>query len=170
MVAWEDITYRQRLELDYAGQIAAIQRSQAVIEFEMDGTITTANELFLKTSGYQLDELRGRHHSMLVDEATRTSAEYRELWQRLNRGECVVGEFRRLGKNGREFYIQGVYSPIVDKQGKPFKVVKYASEVTEAKLRNADHQGQVDAISRVQAVVEFGLDGVITAGTTSSWK
>ena len=161
VVAWEDVTDRQRLQLDYAGQIAAIQRSQAVVEFEMDGTIIGANQIFLKTVGYALDEVKGRHHSMFVDEGARRSAEYRELWLRLNRGESVVGEFRRIGKNGREIYVHGVYSPIADKQGKPFKVIKYATEVTETKQRNADYQGQVAAISRVQAVIEFGLDGVI---------
>lgn len=161
VVAWDDVTYQQRLEFDYAGQIAAIQRSQAVIEFEMDGTITHANENFLKTVGYTAEELKGRHHSLLVDETLRNSAEYRDLWQRLNRGECVIGEFRRVAKGGREIYVHGVYSPIVDKAGKPFKVVKYATDVTETRRRNADYQGQVAAMSRVQAVIEFGLDGVI---------
>lgn len=163
IVAWEDITYRRRLELDYAGQIAAIQRSQAVIEFDMDGTVTSANEIFLNTMGYKLEEVQGQRHSMFVEERTRGTPEYRDMWQRLNRGEFVTGEFHRVGKGGREVYIQGVYSPIVDKQGKPFKVVKYATDVTEAKLRNADFQGQVAAIGRVQAVIEFGLDGVITS-------
>lgn len=161
VVAWDDVTQRQRLELDYAGQIAAIRHSQAVVEFELDGTIIDANEIFLETMGYTLGEIQGQRHSMFVDENTRGTAEYREMWQRLNRGEFVAGEFRRVGKGGREVYIQGVYSPIVDKQGKPFKVVKYATDVTQAKLRNADYQGQVAAIGRVQAVIEFGLDGVI---------
>lgn len=161
VVAWEDVTYRQRLELDYAGQIAAIQRSQAVIEFELDGTIIHANEMFLKTMGYSLEELKGQSHSLFVDETTRNSAEYRDFWQRLNRGDFISGEFRRIGKGGREIFIQGIYSPILDKGGKPFKVVKFATDVTEARLRNADYQGQVAAIGRVQAVVEFGLDGII---------
>jgi methyl-accepting chemotaxis protein len=161
VVAWEDVTYRQRLELDYAGQINAIHRSQAVIEFDMDAAITNANENFLKTVGYTLDEVKGQRHSMFVDEATRNSLEYRDMWQRLKRGEYVAGEFRRIGKGGRELFIQGVYNPIVDKQGKPFKVVKYSTDVTEARLRNADYEGQVAAIGRVQAVIEFGLDGVI---------
>ena len=161
VVAWEDVTERQRLELDYAGQIAAIQSSQAVVEFEMNGTIINANEIFLKTVGYKLDEIKGQRHSMFVEEALRSSSEYQDMWQRLNRGECIAGEFRRVGKGGRDIYLQGVYSPILDKTGKPFKVVKYAAEVTEARLRNADNEGQVAAISRVQAVIEFGLDGVI---------
>jgi len=161
VVAWEDVTYRQRLELDYAGQINALHRSQAVIEFDMDATITNANDNFLRIVGYTLDELKGQRHSLFVDEATRNSAEYRDMWQRLNRGEFVAGEFRRVAKGGREIYIQGVYSPIVDKQGRPFKVVKYSSDVTAARLCHADYAGQVAAINRVQAVIEFGLDGVI---------
>lgn len=163
VVAWEDISERLRLELDYAGQIAAIHHSQAVIEFELDGTIIKANDIFLKTMGYTPEEVAGQRHSMFIDENTRTSAEYHDMWQRLNRGEFIAGEFRRVGKGGREIYIQGVYSPIVDKHGKPFKVVKYATDITAAKLRNANYQGQVTAIGRVQAVIEFGLDGVISS-------
>ena len=163
VVAWEDVTERQRLELDYAGQIAAIRSSQAVVEFELNGTIISANDIFLNTVGYNLDEVKGQRHSIFVEEALRSSSEYQDLWQRLNRGECVAGEFRRMGKGGREIYLQGVYSPVADKTGKPFKVVKYAADVTDARLRNADYEGQVAAISRVQAVIEFGLDGVIAA-------
>lgn len=163
VVAWEDVTYRQRLELDYAGQIAAIQRSQAVVEFEMDGNITGANDIFLQTVGYTLEEIKGQRHAILVDDGARASAEDRDMWQRLNQGECISGEFRRKGKGGQELYLQGVYSPIVDKAGKPFKVVMYASDVTLARLRNADYEGQVAAIGRVQAVIEFGLDGTIAS-------
>jgi methyl-accepting chemotaxis protein len=161
VVAWEDVTERQRLELDYAGQIAAIKSSQAVVEFDLNGTIISANDIFLKTVGYNLEEIKGLRHSIFVEETLRSSSEYQDLWQRLNRGECVAGEFRRVGKGGREIYLQGVYSPIVNKAGKPFKVVKYAADVTDARLRTADYEGQVAAISRVQAVIEFGLDGVI---------
>lgn len=161
VVAWEDVTYRQRLELDFAGQIAAIQRSQAVAEFELDGTITSANDIFLRSMGYSLAEIKGQKHSLFVDEATRTGAEYRDLWERLSKGEFVSGVFRRVGKGGREVYIQGVYSPIQDKQGRPFKVVKFATDITESRLRSADFEGQVAAIGRVQAVVEFGLDGSV---------
>lgn len=162
IVAWEDVTRRRRLELDYEGQIAAIRRSQAVVEFDLDGTIRDANEIFLQTIGYRLDEIQGQHHSLLVDGELQASAEYREFWQRLNKGEHLAGEFRRIGKNGKEVYIQGVYSPILDNQGRPFKVIKIATEVTQTRLRNADFEGQVRAIGRVQAVVEFELDGTIT--------
>ncbi|MBL8814472.1 MAG: PAS domain-containing methyl-accepting chemotaxis protein [Planctomyces sp.] len=162
IVTWENVTERLRIQLEHSGQIAAILRSQAVIEFDLDGTVLNANELFLTMMGYSLDEIKGQRHSRFVDEATRSSAEYREFWERLNRGEYVSGEFRRVASGGREVYIQGVYTPILNTDGKPFKVVKFATDVTEARFRNADYQGQVDAIGRVQAVIEFGLNGVIT--------
>lgn len=161
VVCWEDISYRQRLELDYAGQIAAIQKSQAVIEFEMDGTINNANDNFLSVMGYTLDEIKGRHHSMFVDDATRNSSEYRDFWARLNRGEFQAAEYKRLGRGNKEVWIQATYNPILDKNGKPFKVVKYATDVTATKLRNADYVGQIAAISKAQAVIEFSLDGTI---------
>jgi methyl-accepting chemotaxis protein len=162
VVAWDDITQRQRLELDAAGQVAAIHKSQAVIEFETDGTIITANDNFLRPLGYALDEVKGRHHSMFLDEATRTGVEYREFWARLGRGEYQTGEYKRIGKGGREVWIQATYNPILNKAGKPFKVVKYAIDITTAKLRAADAAGQIAAISKAQAVIEFTLDGTIT--------
>jgi len=163
VVAWDDITERQRMELDYAGQIEAIQRSQAVAEFELDGRLIRANDIFLQIMGYSADEVQGQHHSLFVDEKVRESFEYRDMWQKLNRGEFIRGEFRRIAKGGHDVYIQGVYSPIVDKHGRAFKVVKYAIDVTEARQRNADYEGQVAAIGRVQAVIEFGLDGTIVS-------
>lgn len=161
VVAWEDVTERQKLDLDFAGQIAAIAKSQAVVEFEMDGTIITANDNFLKAMGYELNEVQGRHHSVFVDDAERSSQKYRDFWARLNRGEYQTGEYRRFGKDGKEVWIQASYNPIIDKQGKPFKVVKYATDVTDAKMCEADMSGQVAAIRKAQAVIEFNLDGTI---------
>jgi methyl-accepting chemotaxis protein len=161
VVAWEDITYRQLLELDYAGQIAAISKAQAVIEFQPDGTILTANDNFLKTTGYALDEIKDRHHSLFVDEATRLGADYRDFWPRLGRGEFQAGEYKRIGKGGKEIWMNATYSPILDKHGTTFKVVKYARDITAQKLRNTDFQGQMAAIRKVQAVIEFSLDGTI---------
>ena len=130
-------TAEQKLQyVDYAGQVAAINRSQAVIEFNLDGTIITANENFLHTLGYSLDEIKGRHHSMFVEENYRQSFEYREFWSRLGRGEYFAGEFRRLGKGGKDVWIQASYNPILDPEGKPFKVVKYATDITaQVKMR-----------------------------------
>jgi methyl-accepting chemotaxis protein len=146
---------------DYAGQVAAIRKSQAVIEFNMDGTIRTANDNFLSCLGYSLDEIQGRHHSMFVGESYRNSFEYKEFWNKLGRGEYVAGEFCRYGKGGKEIWIQASYNPILDTNGKPFKVVKYASDITAQKLQSADYAGQLAAISKSQAVIEFNLDGTI---------
>jgi methyl-accepting chemotaxis protein len=133
-----DVAARKAQENDYCGQMAAISKSQAVIEFTMDGTIIKANENFLKPLGYTLDEVKGRHHSMFVDDVYRQSAEYKEFWAKLGRGEFQAGEYKRVGKGGKEVWIQGAYNPIFDLNGRPFKVVKYANDVTdEFKLRNS---------------------------------
>ena len=109
---------------DLRGQLAAIGKAQAVIEFDLDGTIRTANENFLHTLGYTLDEVRGHHHSMFVEPAYRDSAEYRAFWAKLGRGEYDAAQYKRIGKGGREVWIQASYKPIFDTAGKPFKVVK----------------------------------------------
>jgi methyl-accepting chemotaxis protein len=116
---------------EQAAVIAAFNRSQAVIEFSLDGTILTANENFLKTLGYTLGEIQGKHHSMFVDETSRNSPEYREFWAKLNRGEFVSDKFRRIGKGGSEIWIQASYNPIFDLNGKPYKVIKFATDITE---------------------------------------
>jgi methyl-accepting chemotaxis protein len=108
--------------MEYAGKIDAILRAQAVIEFNMDGTIITANENFLKTMGYSLAEIQGKHYSMFAE--LRESAEYREFWAKLNRGEYSADEYKRIGKAGKEVWILASYNPILDEQKKPFKVVK----------------------------------------------
>lgn len=158
---WSDVTAERRNALDFGGQISAISKSQAVIEFNLDGTIINANENFTATVGYSLDEIRGKHHSMFTEPAHAVSAEYKAFWEKLNRGEFDSGEYKRLAKGGREIWLQASYNPIFDANGKPFKVVKYASEVTEEKTRNADYIGQISAISKSQAVIEFNMDGTI---------
>ncbi|MEE9148148.1 MAG: PAS domain-containing protein, partial [Candidatus Tectomicrobia bacterium] len=109
---------------DFAGQIDAIGKSQAVIAFEMDGTVITANDNFLNAMEYRLEEIVGQHHRMFVDDVTKQSAEYRAFWERLNRGEYETGEYKRLGNGGKEVWLQSSYTPILDLNGKPFKVVK----------------------------------------------
>ena len=165
-----DVTQQKLVSADYSGQISAIGKSQAVISFQMDGTIITANENFLKTVGYSLDEVKGRHHSMFVDDAYRQSAEYREFWAKLNRGEYMSAEYKRFGKGGKEVWIQASYNPILDPDGKVFKVVKYASDVTRQKVVFADYSGQVSAISKCQAVIEFQMDGTILAANENFLK
>lgn len=156
-----DITDTKLKAADLLGQIEAIGRSQAVIEFELDGTIISANSNFLDAMGYGLKEVAGKHHSIFVDPSDRASNAYRSFWAELAKGNFKSGEFRRIGKDGKEVWIQATYNPILDMNGKPFKVVKFASDVTQEKLRNADFQGQVEAIGKSQAVIEFNLDGTI---------
>jgi methyl-accepting chemotaxis protein len=164
ILEWAEITgrYRQELEnFDFRSQIAAIGKSQAVIEFAMDATVVTANENFLHLMGYTLEEIKGRHHRMFVDPSALHSPDYAEFWNRLNRGEYQAGEFKRIGKGGRELWIQASYNPILDMNGKPVKVVKFATDVTAQKLINADFAGQIAAINRSQCVIEFMMDGTI---------
>src|ERR1700681_794476 len=162
-----DMTATKLGSMEDAGMIAAIGRAQAVIAFNLDGTIITANENFLKTLGYSLGEIQGKHHSMFVEPATRDSAAYREFWASLNRGEYQAAEYKRIGKGGKEVWILASYNPILDEKGKPFKVVKFATDVTEQKLRTADLAGQIAAIGKSQAVIEFNMDGsILTANET----
>jgi methyl-accepting chemotaxis protein len=159
-----DITDRKIRGMEDAGKISAIGRAQAVIEFNLDGTIITANENFLATVGYRLDEIQGKHHQMFVSPGERDSAAYREFWARLGRGEYEAAEYKRFGKGGKEVWILASYNPILDEAGKPFKVVKFASDITADKLKTANYAGQIEAIGKSQAVIEFSMDGqVLTA-------
>ncbi len=160
VVEWSDASLRLQ-NLDYAAQVAAIGRSQAVIEFNLDGTVVTANDNFLNALGYSLAEIQGKHHSMFVEPKERDSAAYREFWAALNRGEFQAAEYKRIGKGGKEVWIQASYNPVFDEKGKPFKVVKFATDVTAEKLRKVDLAGQIEAIGKSQAVIEFNLDGTI---------
>ena len=156
-----DVTERKMREADSQGQLSAIGESQAVIHFNMDGTIVTANQNFLNALGYGLDEIQGRHHSLFVEDKERQGAGYRQFWEALGRGEYQAGVYKRIGKGGKEVWIQASYNPIFDLNGKPFKVVKYATDITQQQLRDADSRGQIDAIGKSQAVIHFNLDGTI---------
>jgi methyl-accepting chemotaxis protein len=156
-----DITEKKIRSMEDAGKIDAILRAQAVIEFNMDGTIIRANENFLEAMGYSLAEIQGKHHRMFVEPAMRESAEYREFWAKLNRGEYSAAEYKRIGKGGKEVWILASYNPILDERKKPFKVVKFATDVTEQKLSTANFAGQIAAIGKSQAVIEFNMDGTI---------
>lgn len=156
-----DITDQKLRNIDFEGQINAIAKSQAVIEFNMDGTIRHANIHFLNAMGYKLEEVKGKHHSIFVEPGYGSSIAYREFWEKLNRGEFLADEYKRIGKGGKEVWIQASYNPILDLNGKPFKVVKYATDVTEQKIRNLDFESQLAAIGRSNAVIEFNMDGTI---------
>lgn len=141
--------------------IEAIGRSQAIIEFTPDGTILDANENFLKTVGYRLDEIRGKHHSLFVRPQDRESAEYRAFWAGLARGQALSGEFRRTGKEGRDIWLQASYNPVLGRAGRIVRVVKVAADITEAKRRAIETAGEIAAIRRSQAVISFAMDGTI---------
>ena len=142
-------------------KLKALDKSQAVIEFHVDGKIITGNENFLKVLGYELAEIQGRHHSMFVDPGYEASAEYHQFWAALNRGEYQSGDFRRRGKNNKEVWIQASYNPILGRNGRPYKVIKYAADVTAQKTQNADYSGQIAAISKSHAMIQFALDGTV---------
>ncbi len=152
-------------EMDEVGQLKqtlqALHKVQAIIEFNLDGTILTANENFLKTLGYALDEIKEQHHSMFCDPEYTRSMEYKKFWQSLGKGEFVVGEFKRLGKDGQTIWINASYNPIFDDNGNVVKVVKFATDITAAKAKSAEDEGKIAAISKAQAVIEFNLDGTI---------
>jgi methyl-accepting chemotaxis protein len=152
---------RDQKDADYRGQIAAIDRAQAVIEFDMDGTVREINENFARVMGYSRAEVVGKHHSLFAEPAFAGGAEYRAFWARLNRGESDIGTCKRLAKGGREVWLQASYNPLPDASGKPFKIVKYANDVTAQMARNADNEGQLAGIDRSQAVAEFEMDGTI---------
>ncbi|MGE5451823.1 MAG: methyl-accepting chemotaxis protein [Acidobacteriota bacterium] len=159
--AADQLHKQNQIRGELEAMLHAVNKSQAVIEFKLDGTVLHANENFLQTLGYSLDEIKGRHHSLFVDPAYAASGDYRAFWDRLNRGEFDAGEYKRIGKGGREVWIQASYNPVMDEHGKPCKVVKYATDVTRAKLQAADYAGQLSAIGKAQAVIEFSLDGKV---------
>ena len=144
-------------------QVKALHRVQAVIEFHLDGTIVHANDNFLQTLGYTLEEIQGRHHAMFVDAEYAKSREYQDFWANLGRGEFNAGQYRRIGKGGREIWIQASYNPVFDSDGRPYKVVKFATDITAQKFQAADFAGQLAAINKSQAVIEFDLEGRILA-------
>jgi methyl-accepting chemotaxis protein len=142
----------------------ALDRVQAIIEFDLDGTVISANENFLRIFDYELDEVVGQHHRMFCDPEYAESDAYAEFWNKLGRGEFHAEEFKRLAKGGREIWLQASYNPVFDDDGKPLRVVKFATDVTASKLQLAEFEGMIRAINRAQAVIEFELDGtVITA-------
>ena len=157
VLEWNDVTQERK----QGGMLAAINKSQAVIQFGVDGIVLDANENFLTTLGYTLAEIKGQHHSLFIDPAERDTPAYRAFWEKLGRGEYDAGQYKRIGKGGREIWIQASYNPIVDGSGRTMGVVKYATEITEQKIATADFEGQIAAISKSQAVIEFDLDGKI---------
>ncbi|WP_164078335.1 methyl-accepting chemotaxis protein [Alteromonas facilis] len=156
-----DISTQKERQTNAESQIDAILKSQAVIEFTLDGTIIRANDNFLNALGYRLEEIEGKHHRIFCEPSYVNSSEYRRFWETLAAGEFFSGEFCRYTKDNQAVWIQATYNPIFDAAGKPIKVVKYATDITEQKQRNAFFESQIDAIRKSNAVIEFDLDGKI---------
>jgi methyl-accepting chemotaxis protein len=156
------ITADKLKNADMEGQLKAISKIQGVIEFDLKGNILAVNENFAAVTGYSEKEIVGNHHSMFVDAAYKSSSEYKAFWDKLGRGDADEGIYKRIGKGGKEVWLQASYNPIYDMNGKPYKVVKYATDITKARIEAADNAGQLEAISKIQGVIEFDLTGKIT--------
>lgn len=164
LVIMTDITESRRVQLDMSGKIAAIERALAVVEFDLQGKVLRANDNFLKVMGYDAEEVVGQHHSLFCSAADAGSRNYQEIWRRLTAGELHAGEYRRISKQGNDVWIQASYNPILDAVGNPVKIVKYATDISAAKRQTNEAAGQLAAINRSQAQIEFDLAGnILTA-------
>lgn len=157
MDAASHVSHSQDLDLQAIN--TALNRVQAVIEFELDGTILHANDNFLRVVGYTLAEVQGKHHAIFCDPEYVKTDEYSNFWAKLGRGEFDQGEYKRRARDGREVWINASYNPILDADGKPYKVIKFATEITALKKRNVEYEGKVSAIGKAQAVIEFDMQG-----------
>ena len=153
--------FRSRGQSEVRAQLKALHETQAVIEFDLNGHVLAANDNFLAVMGYNRDEILGQHHRMFVDPEKRASEEYLAFWQRLAGGGHDSGRYKRIACDGREVWLQASYNPVLDSHGRPAKVVKYATDITEQQNHAADLEGQLAAISKVQAIIEFDLEGNI---------
>jgi methyl-accepting chemotaxis protein len=169
------VTAQKLKAADFAGQIEAIGKSQAVIEFNMDGVVLNANQNFLGALGYALSDVQGRHHSMFMPPADQDSAAYREFWASLNRGEFQSGEYKRVGKGAKEVWIQASYNPIRDLNGKPYKVVKYATDTTAqviARMKSESVRGMMEQVAagaeQLNASVQEISEAMVKSKETAS--
>jgi methyl-accepting chemotaxis protein len=156
-----DISWQVKQNRDFETQIAAIRASQAVIQFETNGTIIEANDNFLAAVGFSAADIVGKDHGIFLSPTQRQSAEYRKFWDSLANGQAQLGNFRFLGKQDRETWLQASYNPIKDHRGQVQKIVLNAVDITAQTLTNADYQGQIEAIDVSQAVIQFDTEGNI---------
>ncbi|MDD2894842.1 MAG: PAS domain-containing methyl-accepting chemotaxis protein [Aliarcobacter sp.] len=157
----QDITEKKLENLYFSEQIKAIGKSQAVIEFDMEGKILNANDNFLNLLGYKLDEVIGKHHSIFCEETLKHSNEYKQFWEKLNEGNFDSGQYLRIGKNKKEVWIQATYNPIMGLDNKPIKVVKYATDITERKKMIFDIERNVQKLTN-------SLDKLLNASESMS--
>ncbi len=166
VLEWRDVTSERRkalADLDALGQLAAIGKSQGIIEIALDGTVLKVNQVYLDMLGYKESELLGQQVGMVLDQKFAKSDAYKALWSKLVNGGTDMGQYKRIAKGGKEVWIQASYNPIYDLNGKPYKIVNYTIDITAQKMQAADNAGQLAAISKIQGVIEFDLTGKITA-------
>ena len=161
LILAQDITDEKLDRLEAESKIAAIDRSQATIEFDVNGYIVNANTNFLDLMGYSLDQIKGEHHRIFTTKELSSSSEYVQFWERLSRGEFQSGEYKRVTKYGKDVYIQATYNPMFDTDGNVVKIIKYAQDITENKVRASEFESKVKAIDLGLASIEFELDGTI---------
>ena len=162
-----DIQSKDQRTHELAAVLEAVDRVQAVIEFDLSGRVLRANQNFLNALGYSSEEVVGQHHKMFCDPAYTRTSDYLLFWERLAAGEFNAGEYRRLAKNGQDVWIQASYNPIFDTDGKVTKVTKFATDVTAEKLRNTEFEGKINALSRSQAVIEFDMQGQVLSANAN---
>ena len=148
----------------------ALHRVQAVIEFDLKGKVLHANDNFLKAMGYTLEDIRGQHHRIFCEPAYAASAEYKKFWENLGKGVLDRGEYKRIGGDGREVWINASYNPVFDENGKPYKVIKFATDVTANRQQKAEFEGKVNAIDKAQAMIEFDLGGHVISANDNFLK
>ncbi len=172
MVTWELATEKLRLQernRDYTSQLEAIKRFQQFVEYRMDGTIVTANENFCHCLGYSLEEVQGQHHRMLVDDEVAHSPEYADLWNRLRSGQFQSGEYKHIGKGGKEVWLHASYNPIHGTDGKPVKIVMFAVDITATVMAKQEQQQQAELrrkVDQLLEVVQAAADGDLTREVT----
>ncbi|MEI2622724.1 MAG: PAS domain-containing methyl-accepting chemotaxis protein [Giesbergeria sp.] len=162
-----EITAEKARNADFEGKMAAVDRVQAVIEFDLQGRVLHANSNFLNLFGFELVDVIGQHHRLFCEAAYTRTPEYLMFWDRLGHGEFFAGEFRRVSRTGQDVWLQASYNPIFDAEGKPFKIVKFATDMSAARLRNAEFEGKTEALSRSQAVIEFDMQGNVLAANNN---
>ncbi|MEO1657488.1 MAG: PAS domain S-box protein [Pseudomonadota bacterium] len=156
-----DITASELADYDRKAILEAVDRTQATIEFDLKGRILTANESFLKTTGYDLSDILGQHHSMFCDPEYAQSAEYHAFWERLGEGKHDAGKYCRYGKDGEPIWIQAAYNPVVDAEGQVVRVIKFATDITAAEKAAFDQKTIRSAVDRTHAVIEFNMEGIV---------
>lgn len=165
-----DITEAEIERQNMKGILSAIDSSFAFIEFDTKGNILSANKLFTELMGYHLEEIQNKHHRMFVEASFGSSADYTQFWKDLNEGKSVINTFKRLTKEGREVWIQGVYAPVMDEMGRVSKIVKIATDVTKQKMQDSENAGKIAALEKAMGVMEFNLDGTVLSANDNYLK